>query len=64
MIPYSCLAVEKCVASVHFLLPDTSSPDVHTSFVGVLVKSVGPFSEIIIITPMIFISNILIKTGI
>jgi len=43
MIPYSYLAVEKCVASAHFLLPDTSSPDAHISFVGVLVKSVGPF---------------------
>jgi hypothetical protein len=43
MIPYSCPVVAKSVANVHFLLPDTSSPSVHISFVGVLVKVADPF---------------------
>jgi hypothetical protein len=50
-IPYSCLAVGKSVANVHFLLPDISSPGAHISFAGVLVKAADPFWEIIAITP-------------
>lgn len=43
IIPYSFLAVGKSVASVHFLLPDTSSPGAHISFADVLAKAADPF---------------------